>query len=83
MPIGYAPQLTRIAPAAEDVDVLFVGSLNDRRRTVLDALEAKGAKVERVFGVYGPERDGWLARAKICLNLHFYEARVFEVVRVS
>ena len=63
--------------------MLFVGSLNDRRRQVLDALEAQGARVERLFGVYGAERDAQLARAKICLNLHFYEAKVFEVVRVS
>ena len=34
VPIGYVPELTRIAPAPQDIDVLFYGSLNDRRRAV-------------------------------------------------
>jgi hypothetical protein len=84
LPIGYAPGLTRIRPAAtQDIDVLFYGSLNERRRHVLDALEARGVKVQRLFGSYGAERDAAIARAKIVLNLHFYEAAIFESVRVS
>ncbi len=86
LPIGYVPQLTRIPQIAEDeqdIDVLFCGSLNDRRRNVLMALQDWGLKVEAVFGVYGAERDKLIARAKIILNLHYYEARVFEIVRVS
>lgn len=33
--------------------------------------------------VYGDSRDGAIARAKVVLNLHFYESRIFEIVRVS
>jgi hypothetical protein len=83
VPIGYVPALTRIAPAEEDVDVLFYGSVNPRRRRVLDALAARGLRVEAVYGVYGEARDRLIARSRIALNLHFYEAKVFEVVRVS
>jgi hypothetical protein len=84
VPIGYVPELTRIAPAAEqDIDVLFVGSLVQRRVNVLQALHERGANVVPVFGVYGERRDALIARSKIVLNLHLYEAKVFEIVRVS
>jgi hypothetical protein len=81
--IGYMPALTRIPAAIEDVDVVFVGSLNDRRRHVLDALAREGKSVRAGFNLYGGERDALIARAKLVLNLHFYESQVFEIVRVS
>jgi len=84
VPIGWAPVLERIPPAPEeDVDVLFYGSLNARRQAVLDALAARGLRVDAAFGLYGVARDARIARAKIVLNVHYYEAKVFEVVRVS
>jgi hypothetical protein len=44
MPVGYVPELERIRPApAEDIDVLFFGSVNDRRQRVLDQLRAPAA----------------------------------------
>ncbi|MDE3038674.1 MAG: hypothetical protein KGJ21_09540, partial [Pseudomonadota bacterium] len=82
--VGYMPVLTRIAPAPVcDIDVLFVGSLNDRRKAVLEKIAQAGKKVKAAFNVYGTERDALIARAKIVLNLHFYEAQVFEIIRVS
>jgi len=83
VPVGYVPELTRIAPADEDVDVLFYGSLNDRRKAVLRELEARGARVHIAFGLYGAARDRLVARSRLVLNVHFYEAKVFEIVRVS
>ncbi len=83
LPVGYAPPLTRIPRGEEDIDVLFFGSLNERRERVLAALRQAGVKVHAVFGLYGPERDRLIASSKIVLNVHYYEARVFEVVRVS
>lgn len=82
--IGFAPELRRILVAPiQDIDVLFYGSLNERRSHILRDLEAKGLKVHHAFGVYGPERDALIARAKIVLNVHFYVTEVFEIVRVS
>ena len=83
VPIGYVPELTRIAPADEDIDVLFYGSVNERRQAVLSALAARGLRVHAPFGVYGEERDRLVARARVVLNVHYYEAKVFEIVRVS
>jgi hypothetical protein len=73
VPVGYARCLERITPREEDVDVLFYGSINDRRRLVLDELKSRGVKVEVLTGVYGEQRDKFIARSKIVLNMHFYE----------
>jgi SAM-dependent methyltransferase len=84
VPIGWAPVLERIPRGEpEDVDVLFYGSMNERRRAVLEGLAARGLRVEAAFGLYGAARDARIARARIVLNVHFYEAKVFEIVRVS
>jgi len=84
VPLGYMPELTRIKAAPnQDIDVLFYGSLNERRIRILNALRDAGAKVHTQFGVYGKERDELIARSKIVLNIHFYDTKVFEIVRVS
>lgn len=86
LPIGYAPTLSVITPlptAEQDIDVLFYGSLSDRRTTILNELRAQGVRVEALFGVYGPERDAMIQQAKIVINIHHYNTQVFEVVRVS
>jgi hypothetical protein len=81
--IGYHETLRRIRPGKPDIDVLFIGSLNDRRKAVLNELAGAGLKVRWGFDVYGEERDRLLSRARVVLNMHMYDARVFEVVRVS
>jgi hypothetical protein len=81
--IGYMPELTRIVAAQEDIDVLFVGSLNQRRASVLKQIATQGAIVEARFNIFGALRDTVIARSKIVLNIHFYESRTFEIVRVS
>ncbi len=83
VPVGWMPQLTRIPPGEEDIDVLFYGSINARRRAVLAELEGRGVRVHAAFGVYGAARDRLVARSRIVLNVHHYEAKVFEIVRVS
>jgi len=84
VPLGYVAELSRIeASPTQDIDVLFYGSLNERRARILKALKDAGAKVHATFGVYGKQRDDLIARSKIVLNIHFYDAKIFEIVRVS
>jgi hypothetical protein len=83
LPVGYMPQLTRIPAVEEDIDVVFIGSMNERRWAIIETLRSHGVHVEVGFGIYGAARDQLIARAKILLNIHFYEAKVFEAVRVS
>ena len=82
--VGHADALRRIVPReTRDIDVLFYGSVNDRRRAALLALEDAGLRVVALFGIYGAARDDYIARSRIVLNLHYDEGRLFEVVRVS
>ncbi|WP_110954015.1 class I SAM-dependent methyltransferase [Anaerosinus massiliensis] len=84
VPIGYVPELTSIqSVAVQDIDVLFYGSMNARREKILQELERRGLHVITLFGVYGKERDTFIARAKVILNIHYYDANIFEIVRIS
>lgn len=81
VPLGYAALLERIGPRSEDIDVLFYGAQNDRRMIPLRRLADRGMKVVYLQGTYGKERDEFIARASIVLNIHFYEQPRLEVPR--
>jgi hypothetical protein len=84
LPIGYTPSLSRITAATiKDIDVLFIGALSQRRNEVLLACQSRGLKTHRLFGVYGADRDRYIARSKVLLNVHNFEAKVLEMVRLS
>jgi acetyltransferase-like isoleucine patch superfamily enzyme len=86
VPIGYISQLSRIEQRPienQDIEVLFYGSMNERRLNIINQLQTVGVKVHTAFDTYGIERDQLIARSKVILNVHFYPAQVFEIVRVS
>jgi SAM-dependent methyltransferase len=83
VPLGYVPELARIPHLSDEIDVLFYGSVNPRRQQILDQLKARGLNVVVLFGAYGEERDRAISRAKVVLIVHFYEAKIFEVVRAA
>jgi hypothetical protein len=81
--IGYARELERpVAGVAKDIDVLFFGSMNKRRRDVLDRLRALGLRVHDQ-GAWGAELDRLVARSRVVLNMHYYDDAALEMVRVS
>lgn len=83
LPIGYIPEISKIPQANQDIDVLFYGSINQRRKHIIDKLIDKGVNVQVIHGLYGSQRDEFIARSKVVLNIHFYKAKVFEIVRIS
>ncbi len=84
VPVGYSPVLTRIISMKEpDIDVLFYGSINDRRRHIIESLRQAGVNVQTLFGAFGQKRDNIIARSKIVLNIHYYPTNIFEIARVS
>ncbi|MBC8014624.1 MAG: hypothetical protein H7X79_02645 [Sporomusaceae bacterium] len=84
VPIGYVPELTCIAKAPiQDIDVLFYGSMNARRQRIIEELRKNGLTVVSLFGAYGEERDGFISRAKLIINIHFYDSSILEIVRIS
>ena len=84
LPIGFFEGLTRIQHSTtKSVDVVFVGSMNDRRRHILVAMQEAGLKVGWLFNAYGAERDAGMAQAKLLLNMHYHKAKILEEVRIS
>ena len=82
LPLGFHEGLATIPQQDEDIDVLFYGSQNPRRENILNELRDRCALVN-LFGIYGEQRDAWIARSKVILNMHFYDAGVAEQPRVS
>lgn len=66
----------------KSVDVLFFGSLNERRQRVLAQIEAAGLTVETVSGAYAWELTPAILRARLVLHVHFYETRLFPIARM-
>jgi hypothetical protein len=85
VPIGYHPCMTNplMPKLDQDIDVLFYGSINQRRRVILDQLKANGLKVIELFGVYGEKLDEYIARSKVVLNVHYYDTAIFEIFRCA
>ncbi len=83
IPVGYSPALTGIIHSEKDIDILFYGSRNERRTAVLQELHDRGFTVKALFGLYGEQRDSWISRASLVINVHYYEANLFESVRIS
>lgn len=81
--LGYQKELDRIQKTGtQDIDILFYGSINQRRSTILEQLKQTGAAVHTCFGIYGKDRDHLISKSKLVLNLHYYESEIFEVIRV-
>ncbi len=79
----YVDSLTRIPDIEEqDIDVLFYGSFNQRRSAVLDALVARGLRVEARFGVFGNELEHLISRSKVVINIHYYDNGRLELIRI-
>ncbi|CAB3773241.1 hypothetical protein LMG29542_07152 [Paraburkholderia humisilvae] len=82
---GYAPYLgggRDISFDDRSIDVLFFGSVNERRQSILQEIQAANCNVGILqFGIYGPERDQEIRRAKAVFNCHFYDTARFEQAR--
>lgn len=82
-PLGYSPCLERIKdPVEQDIDVLFYGSVNERRKNILLKLHEK-CNLVVAFGVYGQPLLDLIARAKIIVNIHYYPTAIHEITRTS
>jgi tetratricopeptide (TPR) repeat protein len=83
LPLGYVSQITRIeSTASGDIDVLFYGYINERRQKIIDELKYHDLNVYTAFNIYGNQRDNLISRSKIVLNIHYYDAKIFEIARV-
>jgi hypothetical protein len=81
----YAPYLASASNLRlhdRPIDLLFFGSINERRKAILKRIEACGWNVARFDQpLYGDERDQFIRQAKAVFNCHFYESSRFEQAR--
>ena len=64
------------------IDLLFFGSLNERRRALIQRIEACGWNVAMFDQpLYAEERDHFIRQSKAVFNCHFYETSRFEQAR--
>lgn len=83
MPLGYVPDYRSAeGQIAQDYDVAFYGDINnDRRRAFVDAL-GKVCRVKVLCNVFGDALHAELARAKLVVNIHYYEGALLETTRL-
>lgn len=78
----YSKELKRIHNQKNKViDLLFYGSINERRKRILETLMSKGLNIKPLFGLYGKERDEYLSQTRAVLNLHYYDSQIFQQIR--
>lgn len=96
VPFGYAAYYENIfrnhiegKKLQHDIDVLFFGSMCERRQRMLDELKQRGMNVHVVSDrnpAYGETLDELLARAKIVLGIHYFEEpqrQIADLARVD
>jgi len=73
-PIGYSPAFeTDLPEVEEDIDVLFFGSMTERRTLFRNQLAEDGYNVNFLEHVYGKERDEFIMRSKIVINIKAHD----------
>lgn len=81
---GYQRQLDRIIKKPEPkYDLLFYGCMTERRRKIIKDLNDAGVYPHIVTNCFGKARDDYISDSRFVLNLHAYESKIFESVRVS
>jgi hypothetical protein len=81
----YAPYLgTTPAVPIQDrpIDLLFLGSINERQKAIFERIEACGWNVSRFNQpLYSEERDQFIRQSKAVFNCHFSDSSRFEQAR--
>jgi len=83
LPVGYSPSMERINKVDPTIDVFMYGSFNERRMAASHLFDQTKLGSVRGFNVYGEKRDDAIAQCRLVLNVHYYQANIFEIVRCS
>jgi SAM-dependent methyltransferase len=81
IPFFFSQRLQMIERQPHSRDLVFYGSINERRKSILNQLNWMGERKDVIFGLYGPERDARIAGARAVLNIHHYDTQIFQQVR--
>jgi hypothetical protein len=82
LPLGYLPGYGASMDESGEYDVVFYGDINnDRRKRFVAALE-KVCRVKVFNNLFGDELHAELAKAKLIVNIHYYEGALLETTRL-
>lgn len=81
---SFTPAHTQhLAAVPQNLEVLFYGWSNARRRLIGDQLQRAGVRAY-VGELYGESlKDAYISRARIVLSIHYYENAALEVHRIN
>jgi len=82
VPLGRVMREEPREQTEEALDILFTGCINSHRAEWLTALTDAGLNVTILTNTYGIEKEGYLRRARIVLNLHYYQNATIEQLRI-
>jgi hypothetical protein len=82
--LKYTKSLNCIQNKELDIDVLFYGSINQKRKELIDDIINENPHKNIVVSqsLFGEELDLYISRSKIILNCHYYDMDVQEQVRI-
>ncbi len=84
---GYFPiffNIIKKKKIKKEIDILFVGSLNKRRKKILYKLKKKGLNVYASDNIKSPTQlKRLIIKSKIFLNIHYFGPREIEQVRIN
>jgi len=65
----------------KSIDVLFYGSMNNRRREIINKLRKLNYNVVTV-NAWGKNREDLINNSRIVLNIHFFSTFILEILRI-
>ena len=80
---SYLSQFQNFKNIDKSIDILFFGSLNNRRKKILEKLNSKGLNIEIHNNLVNEERIKKILASKIIINIHFYEKSLLETHRIN
>ena len=83
VPLTYSKILDQIPKKKKDIDILFLGSINNRRSIILDKLKLRYNIHIAQNNLWNQERDILVSRSKIVVNIQFYDNGILELPRLS
>lgn len=84
VPICFCHILKKKMKVENDIDILFFGSLNPKRKKILNLLKNKNIKlIIQNNNCWDEDLDLLIKRSKIIINIHFYENATLEMHRLS
>ena len=76
--------IPRLPEQEKTIDVLFYGSINQRRKKIYQDFMSMGVKAEFYWNnLWTDELKEKISKAKIVLNIHFYPNPILETSRLS